>query len=199
MTIRWGSRREARLGRGHAALSPMARPWAVLVLPVVLAYSPGCTARVRLRRRFGTAGRHRGSVGHIAVKQRSLTLELLSDTFAVARLEPDSSTSAWAEAGALVSVTRTRAELSIVCEDASVPVEARAQRGFRCLRVLGPLDFAETGILESLADPLARAGISIFALSTYDTDYLLMPGDDLEAALSALSEAGHAVRRPDAA
>ena len=58
---------------------------------------------------------------------------------------------------------------------------------------------AETGVLESMAAPLARAGISIFALSTYDTDYLLMPGDDLEAALSALSEAGHAVRRPDAA
>lgn len=133
------------------------------------------------------------------MKQRRLTLGPIPETLAVSRLEAKAQGPVWAESGPVVSITRTRAELSIVCEDASVPVEARARRGFRCLRVLGPLDFAETGILESLADPLARAGISIFALSTYDTDYLLMPGDDLEAALSALSEAGHAVRRPDAA
>jgi hypothetical protein len=133
------------------------------------------------------------------VKEHSLTIELLPGTFAVSRLEPDAKVPAWAERGALVSVTRTRAELSIVCEGGFVPSDVKAQRGFRCLRVVGPLDFAETGILESLANPLARAGISIFALSTYDTDFLLLPERDLEAALLALSEAGHAVSRPGAA
>lgn len=102
----------------------------------------------------------------------------------------------WAESGPVVSITRTPAELSVVCLEATVPSHAEAQRGFRCLRVAGPLDFAETGILESLAKPLALAGISIFALSTYDTDYLLLPGDNLEAAVSALSDAGHTVHRP---
>lgn len=144
---------------------------------------------------MNTARQRHGSRGRITLKQRSLTIELLPGTFAIAQLEPDSKVPAWAESGALVSVTRTRAELSIVCQQASLPSKVKAQRGLRCLRVLGPLDFAETGILESLADPLARAGISIFALSTYDTDYLFVAGSDLEAALSALLEAGHAVRR----
>jgi len=133
------------------------------------------------------------------VKQHSLTLELLPGTFAVSRLEPGAPVPAWAESGAVVSITRTPAELSIVCLEAAVPSHVRSQRGFRCLRVAGPLDFAETGILESLAVPLARAGISIFALSTYDTDYLLLPGDNLEGALSALSEAGHTLRHPSTA
>lgn len=129
------------------------------------------------------------------MKQRHLTLELLPETLAVSRLEAKAQVPVWAWSGPVVSITRTQTELSIVCEDAAVPSHVICQRGFRCLRVLGRLDFAETGVLESMAAPLARAGISIFALSTYDTDYLLMPGDDLEAALSALSEAGHAVHR----
>jgi hypothetical protein len=129
------------------------------------------------------------------MSQRSRTLELLPGTFAVAQLGADSEIPAWAREGALVSVTRTGAELSIVCADASVPSGLKAVRGFRCLRVQGPLDFAETGVLESLARPLAQADISIFALSTYDTDYLLVAEDDLEAGLSALLEAGHAVHR----
>ena len=122
-----------------------------------------------------------------------LVLELLPELFAVAQLEPDSPTPSWAEGGPLVSVTRTHTELSIVCAEASVPDDVQAQRGWRGLRVVGPLDFAETGILESLANPLAGAHISIFSLSTYDTDYLLLPAADLEPALRAVSEAGHEV------
>jgi uncharacterized protein len=128
------------------------------------------------------------------MNQRSLTLELFHETFAVAQLEADAEVPAWARGGPLVSVTRTRSELSIVCAEAAVPSNVKAQRGFRCLRVLGPLDFAEVGVLESLAHPLANAGISIFALSTYDTDYLLLAEVELEAGLSALSAAGHVVR-----
>lgn len=128
------------------------------------------------------------------MNQRSLTLELLHETFAVAQLDGDSEVPAWAQGGPLVSVTRTRSELSMVCAEAYVPADVKAQRGFRCLRVLGPLDFAEVGVLESLAHPLANAGLSIFAVSTYNTDYLLLAKVDLEAGLSALVAAGHAVR-----
>ena len=126
-------------------------------------------------------------------KQHSLTLQLLPQSFAVARLEPDADVPAWAGDAEFVSVTRTLAELSIVCEESLVPGGIKAQRGFKCLRVVGPLAFTETGILESLATPLSLAGVSIFALSTFDTDYLLLPESVLEKALSALTEAGHKV------
>jgi hypothetical protein len=133
------------------------------------------------------------------MNQRNLTLELLHETFAVAQLEGDAEVPAWAKGGPFVSVTRTRSELSIVCAEAAVPLDVKTQRGFRCLRVRGPLDFAEIGILESLAHPLANAGISIFALSTYDTDYLLFAEGELEVGLSALSAAGHVVRSANGA
>lgn len=130
---------------------------------------------------------------------RQLTLDLLPETFAIARLQPGSPVPAWAQGGVFVSVTRTPAEVSIVCAEASVPAEVEARRTFRCLRVLGPIEFGEIGVLEALARPLARAAIGIFALSTYDTDYLLFEHVDLEAALLALTRAGHTVRRTAAA
>lgn len=133
------------------------------------------------------------------MNQRNLTLELLFEAFAVAQLGGGSQVPAWAHNGALASVTRTPTELSIVCAEASVPSDVRAQRSFRCLRIVGPIDFSEIGVLESLARPLAKTGISIFALSTYETDYLLVAALDIERALSALSEAGHVVRRLGAA
>lgn len=123
----------------------------------------------------------------------SLTLELQPDTFAVARLAPDMPLPAWAETGSFVSITRTQEELSIVCQEMLVPEGETAQRGFRCFKVLGPLDFALTGILASLAVPLAQAAISIFAVSTYDTDYLLLPQIKLVEAMHALKHAGHTV------
>ena len=94
------------------------------------------------------------------------------------------------------SVTRTPDELSIVCSEASVPPTARAQRGWRALEVQGPLDFSLTGVLAALTAPLAQARISIFALSTYDTDYLLVPGEDLARACATLTAAGHTVAGP---
>ena len=120
-------------------------------------------------------------------------LALLPERLAVARLDPQAPVPAWAQGGPLVSVTRTASELSIVCAEASVPADVRAQRGYLGLRVSGPLDFAEVGVLESLARPLAEAGISILALSTFDTDYLLVAEPALEAATAALSAAGHRV------
>jgi hypothetical protein len=125
---------------------------------------------------------------------RGLTLTRLPGRYAVARLEPQAEVPLWARSSTFASVTRTRHELSIVCDDAHVPAGVTAQRGFCGLRVNGPLDFSETGILASLAGPLAKAGISIFAVSTYDTDYLFVPAVQEHEAVQVLIGAGHAVR-----
>jgi uncharacterized protein len=121
----------------------------------------------------------------------ALALDVLPERFAVVRLAADAAVPAWARGGSLVSVTRTADELSIVCPEAAVPAGLPAQRDFRGLRVRGPLDFSAVGVLASLAGPLAAAGVSLFALSTYDTDYLLVRAADLERALAALAGAGH--------
>jgi hypothetical protein len=92
-----------------------------------------------------------------------------------------------------LSITRTREELSIVCESSQVPAEIPAERGWRCMQVGGPLDFSLVGVLASLAEPLARAGIPIFAISTFDTDYILVRSTQIEAAIAALELAGHVV------
>lgn len=125
-----------------------------------------------------------------------LDLALLPGTFAVCRLDPAAPVPGWAGGpGELASVTRTGAELSIVCPDARVPPAIRAERGWRCLRVAGPLDFSLVGVLAALAGALAGAGVSLFALSTFDTDHLLVREADLDRALRALEEAGHGVAR----
>jgi hypothetical protein len=122
-----------------------------------------------------------------------MTLELLDGRYAVVRLEAGAAPPPWAAKGPFVSITRTEAELSIVCPEPAVPAAARAERGWRCLRVAGPLGFGMTGILASLAGPLASSGVSIFVVSTYDTDYLLLQERDLDRGADALSRAGHTV------
>jgi hypothetical protein len=125
-----------------------------------------------------------------------LLLDVLDGQYAVCRLAPDEAVPGWAWTGPLVSVTRTQTELSIVCAGSAVPdgVE-RVERGFRALGVVGPLAFDVVGVMARLAAPLADAGISILALATYDTDYLLVRAADLQRAVAALRAAGHAVRR----
>ena len=81
----------------------------------------------------------------------------------------------------------------MVVPEEAVPPDCRAEPGWRCLKVLGPLDFGLTGILASVAAPLAEAGVSVFALSTYDTDYFLLRQADLTTAKRALAEKGHTV------
>lgn len=124
---------------------------------------------------------------------RTLKLELVPGRYAVCRLEAGEAFPAWAAAGSFVSITRTDTETSVVCAEEAVPAPARAERGWRCLRVVGPLGFGMTGILASLAGPLASSGVSIFVVSTYDTDYLFVQERDLERGRDALARAGHAV------
>jgi uncharacterized protein len=121
------------------------------------------------------------------VKLRALPGEL-----AVCRLPADAPAPA-PGAGPLSSVTRTADELSIVCPAEDAPAGAEFERGWRALRVAGPLDFALTGVLAAVAAPLAEAEVSIFAVSTYDTDYVLVREAALPAAAEALRRAGHDV------
>ena len=124
-----------------------------------------------------------------------MTLELLAGSYAVVRLDARERLPDWAGEGPFVSITRTDAELSVVCPQEAVPPAARAERGWRCLRVAGPLGFGMTGILASLAGPLASSGVSIFVVSTYDTDYLMVQQRDLDRGIDALARAGHTVVR----
>jgi len=120
-----------------------------------------------------------------------LTLSLLPETLAVARLPAGAALPGWIDwSDPFVTVSRTRDELSVVCPEARLPPGfEEAERGWRGFKVEGPLDFALTGILARLAAPLAEAGISIFAISTFDTDYLLVRSGDLAAATTVLQQA----------
>ncbi len=122
----------------------------------------------------------------------ALTLKLLPGPLAVCRLDADGAAPTWA-AGAVTSVTRTPEELSVVCAEEAVPAGVRAESGFRCLAVVGPLSFATTGLIASLSAVLTDAGVSIFVLSTYDTDLLLVRQAFLAPAVAALRAAGHLV------
>ena len=122
-----------------------------------------------------------------------LTLDLVPGSYAICRLTPGEPLPPWAVQGAFFSVTRTPAELSIVCDAGAVPSGAVAEGPWSILAVEGPLDLNVTGVLAGLATPLAGAGISIFAISTYDTDYVRVRSHDIERAVRALREAGHNV------
>jgi hypothetical protein len=116
-------------------------------------------------------------------------LDLLPGEYAIARLPAGSEIPAWAQGGDLLSITRTPHELSIVC--VGIPEDVPCVRNWRCLKVRGPLDFSLTGILASLATPLAAAGVAIFAVSTFDTDHILILESSLPHAIAALTKAGH--------
>jgi len=122
------------------------------------------------------------------------SLTVLPGRFTVCRLHRRAAVPDWALGGDFFSITRTTDELSIVCREADVPEEVPCERGWACLKVEGPLDFSLTGVLASLTQPLAEAGLSLFAISTYDTDYLLVKARDLEKAVAVLVEAEHTIR-----
>ena len=112
---------------------------------------------------------------------------------AVCRLSPADKLPEWAMQSPFWSVTRTPEELSLVVVEECVPDGIAAERGWAVLKVAGPLDFSLTGILASLTAPLADAGISIFALSTYDTDYLLVRNVSVEESIAVLERTGYTI------
>ena len=128
-----------------------------------------------------------------------LTLSVLSGEYAVSRLEPDAPVPDWAWHGELVSVSKTRDELSILCASSNVPDSVsetvRCEREWAALKLHGPFEFTLTGILVSVLEPLRVADIGIFAVSSFDTDYVLVKHHHLEAAIQALRKAGHDVQQ----
>jgi hypothetical protein len=124
----------------------------------------------------------------------ALNLEVVPGTFAVTKLAPGSPTPDWATRGVFTSVTRTTEELSIVCPEENVPADVKSERGWNCLRVAGQLDFSMVGVIASLVRPLAKAGIAVFVISTFATDYLMLKVEGFERAVQALARLGHRVR-----
>ncbi len=124
-----------------------------------------------------------------------LDLDLLPEDYAVCRLPAGAAVPFLLAAGpddkSLLSVTWTAEEISVICRADRTPEGATVETPWRCLRVVGPLDLALTGLLASLVGPLAEARVNTFAFSTYDTDYLLVPAVRLSEAIDALAAAGH--------
>ncbi len=120
-----------------------------------------------------------------------LKFRQLAGVFAVCRLPSNASIPALPDAASFLSITRTADELSIVCVAEHVPENAKCESPWVCFKLEGPFPFSLTGVLASFLDPLAKAGIPIFAVSTFDTDYVLVKEESAPAALKALRDAGH--------
>ncbi|HEU5475050.1 MAG TPA: ACT domain-containing protein [Actinophytocola sp.] len=130
---------------------------------------------------------------------RRLEVDVQPDGYSVARFPAGTALPAGlhGHAAALVSVTSTPDEVSVVCPTELAPPGAdQVDHGWRLLTVRGPLEFTLTGIMAAMAGALAAAGVSLFALSTFDTDHVLVKATDLTRAVSALTEAGHEVHVP---
>ncbi|MBI1741066.1 MAG: ACT domain-containing protein [Acidobacteriales bacterium] len=123
---------------------------------------------------------------------------VLREGLAVCQLAAGARVPEWALGGGFFCVTRTAEELSIVCEEGRVPEGVRVERDWVGLKLEGPFPFSMTGVLTSFLGPLAEAGIPIFAVATFDTDYVLMKREKLEQAVRVLGAAGHARVRSDA-
>jgi hypothetical protein len=122
-----------------------------------------------------------------------LTLRRIPEKFAICKLPPENSIPPWAISGKFWSVARTPTELSVVCGQSNLPPGFEAERDWRALQVVGPLPFEELGVLSSLAVPLADAGLSIFAISTFETDLILVREQSFEAACQILVKEGHII------
>jgi uncharacterized protein len=125
-----------------------------------------------------------------------LALVPMTGTLAVCKLPPDAPLPDWATGGSFFSITRTFDELSVVCDENTVPESVRCERGWRCLRVSGTLEFSVVGVLASLVGPLAGAAVSVFVLSTFDTDYLLVKEKHFGQAVEVLVRHGHLISPP---
>lgn len=116
---------------------------------------------------------------------------LIDGPYAIVRLAADVSVPDWATKGEFTSITRTSEELSVVCPMKNLPADMRSHQRWICLKLEGPFEFSLTGVLLSFIDPLSSKEIPIFAVSTYDTDYVLIQEEWAAAALDALRQAGH--------
>ena len=120
-------------------------------------------------------------------------MRILNGTFGVCRLDSIELIPEWIDNSKFYSITKTEDELSIVCSDKNIPNEIKHEKDWKIIKIEGPLDFSLIGILSSISTTLANQGISIFAISTYDTDYILVKNKDIEIALKVLSKEGHRI------
>ena len=125
------------------------------------------------------------------MQRHKLKFSRVPGSFAVCRLATSASLPDWASRGNFFSITQTSDELSIVCSEAQVPRDLHYENDWACLKLEGPFPFAETGILTSFVQPLSDRAIPIFAISTFDTDYVLVKNAWVERAIEALKESGH--------
>lgn len=120
------------------------------------------------------------------MSEKILTIRLLEEKYGVCRLNNNESIPEWIKNSDFFSITKTFDELSIVCLEKDIPDEVKCEKEWRILKVEGQLDFSLVGILSSISTILAKSGISIFAISTYDTDYILVKEKDVDNAMKAL-------------
>ena len=118
--------------------------------------------------------------------EKILTMKLLKEKYGVCRLDKTELIPEWAQNSQFFSITKTVDELSIVCSQDNIPNEIKCEKDWRILKIEGPLDFSLIGILASISSILAQKGISIFAISTYDTDYILVKNKDIDNAIESL-------------
>ena len=123
--------------------------------------------------------------------RQNLKFRWLPGPYAIVRLAPGAQVPDWATKGDFTSITRTSDELSIVCPTANLPPDVHSPHRWICLKLEGPFPFSQTGVLLSFIEPLSRNAIPIFAISTYDTDYVLVQEEFSGAALDTLRKAGH--------
>ena len=121
-----------------------------------------------------------------------LELKLHDDRYALARLAPGSAMPSWAE-GEFTAVLRSAQGFTLCCRETAVPPDVEAQGGFRCFEIAGPFDLNSVGVVAAVAGPLAAAGISLFVFSTWETDFILVSIERLDATIGALKAAGHNV------
>jgi hypothetical protein len=122
-----------------------------------------------------------------------LKFRQLPGSYAIVRLDPNAPIPDWATKGEFTSITRTAEELSIVCLADNVSKEIASPRWI-CLKLEGPFPFSQTGVLLSFIAPLSNRGIPIFAISTYDTDYVLVQQEFADATFQALAKGGHQLK-----
>lgn len=122
---------------------------------------------------------------------RKLRFSVAGQGLVICRLEADAIVPAWAPRGAFFSVTRTQEELSLVCAEERVPADVKRSGRCALLKLHGPFPLTETGVASAFVSPLAEAGVPVFLIATFDTDYVLVPEERLEVALAALKQAGH--------
>ena len=126
-----------------------------------------------------------------------LKLALLADAYAICGLPATEPVPGWASATPLHAIVRTPKELTVVCRQDAIPASCPCDRNWRCLRVYGSFDLDQVGVISSLSLPLAEAGISIFVISSYDTDYIMIREPRVEEAVSILTDCGHRVTPAD--